>query len=141
MRRARWSVVGSVLCLGFALPLAACGGKVDFISGSGSGATSGTVGQGGGGAGGAPPTCNPAQHTIDVADYDTSCVDTSDCAPVFAGDLCGVCDCPTAAINSSELAKYQAEVAVKDVGTPPNECLCPAIPKGCVAGQCVLGVF
>lgn len=138
MRRATRSAFSSFLAVA---ALAACGGKVDFITGSGSGATTGTAGLGGGGAGGAASSCSPALHTVDVADYDTSCVDAADCAAVFAGDLCGVCDCPTAAINAKELSAYQAEVAAKETGTPPNECLCPAIPKGCVAGKCELGVF
>lgn len=124
----------------FVLALVGCGGKVDWVAGSGSGATSttATTGGGQGGTGGANTTCDPDLHTLQLDDYDTACVDASDCTAVFIGDLCGLCDCPTAAIRSDALPQYKADLAVKEAGTPPNECLCPAFPKACIDGHCTL---
>ncbi|MFO0611066.1 MAG: hypothetical protein U0414_00665 [Polyangiaceae bacterium] len=38
----------------------------------------------------------------------------------------------------SKQSKYEAELASKVAGTPPNECLCPLIPMSCAEGHCTL---
>ena len=105
----------------------------DSPSGSGGGATSSTIAGSGGAA------CDPASHTIDVADYDTTCTEALDCAPAFFGDLCGPCSCAFGAINLADQARYSADVQLLNVGTPPDSCFCPATVVDCDAGRCVGG--
>lgn len=45
---------------------------------------------------------------VDVADYDQSCTQDADCVAVKNGDIC--CGCPDAAINKSELERYQDDL-------------------------------
>lgn len=121
--------------------MAACGGKVVFdgiadsgsaSSGAGGGAASSSSVSGAGGS----ASCDPATHTIDIHDFNVSCSVDSDCTPVFAGNFCQGCVCPFSAINSSDLAKYEAERMVKSMGAPPSKCDCPASIVACNMGAC-----
>jgi hypothetical protein len=122
-------------CLLFAL--AGCGG-ITLVGSSG-----GTSGAGGSGSGTDGGTCtqSPGDRTISTAGRPTSCAQNSDCALVYAGDLCASCTCPFTAIAASGLAAYQAEATAKSMGccdTGPH-CFCPAISYGCLDGTCVTG--
>lgn len=137
MSRARPLVVISLA----ATSAAACGGKVvfdesattDAASSSGdSGASSGSSTSTGG--------CDPGKHTIDLADFDTSCAVPSDCVAVFIGSYCGNCFCQNAAIASSSKPQYDAEAQAKQQPQGPGGCFCPAAIPDCVAGQCTTKV-
>src|SRR5512144_2658975 len=49
---------------------------------------------------------------VDVTEYDQSCQNDGDCALVVDGDIC--CGCPNAAINHSDLDRYQADLGECD---------------------------
>jgi hypothetical protein len=73
--------------------------------------------------------------SIAASSYDQACEADADCAPIYAGSLCGDCFCPNATIASSALAQYDADFAA--AGTGPNACFCPDFPPPtCVAGVC-----
>lgn len=119
---------------------AACGGKVvvdglsDTVSsGAGGAASSSGVVTSATGAGGA---CDSASHTLDFADFNTTCTSPSDCMPVFLGDFCQGCTCAFSAINVADKAKYEAEAQIKAAGAPTGGCFCPASIPICVEGQC-----
>ncbi|MFO0616953.1 MAG: hypothetical protein U0414_30440 [Polyangiaceae bacterium] len=132
---------------GVVLSIGACGGQVDFISSSGTGSGGGagatvasgasTTGSGSASGSTGSAACDPEDHTIDEADYVTDCAVDTDCVPAFFGDLCGPCDCPLAgAIQVSSKPAYDADIQARQIGTPPNECFCPAAGVACVDGQC-----
>jgi len=80
---------------------------------------------------------------LNASDYDQSCSTSSDCVPVFQGDVacCGG-GCANAAINKGALAQYDADYseAVKVCGVNAS-CLqfhCPAITAECQGGRCGL---
>jgi hypothetical protein len=90
-------------------------------------ACSSGTGSGGGGGNG----------VISLSSYDTSCQQASDCTAVAVGSL-GCCDCPNAAINGSDLAKYQA-----DANAARGQCnllcgACPLTASICAQGTCDL---
>lgn len=69
---------------------------------------------------------------VDVTEYDQSCTKDADCVVVKDGDIC--CGCPDAAINVSELERYQ-----DDLGTCDAQCDigCVGDPIAvCSAGKC-----
>ena len=69
---------------------------------------------------------------VDVTEYDQTCAKDEDCVAVKNGDIC--CGCPDAAINTSELARYQ-----DDLGTCAAQCDigCVGDPIAvCSAGKC-----
>src|SRR5262245_17102942 len=76
--------------------------------------------------------------TINLSDFDTSCVQDQDCVTVQVGDICG-CDCGNAAINAKDLLAYRAELA--ETGshcTVKSFCECQGSPSAvCTAGRCV----
>jgi hypothetical protein len=77
--------------------------------------------------------------TLDGASFDTACVADQDCVGVFLGDPCSsACDCPNAAINKSDLARYQSDLAA-DRAACSSKSACVA---DCVAptATCKLGV-
>ena len=81
------------------------------------------------------PGCSPEQLTL--TDYDTTCMDASDCVAVYVGD-CSSCMCPNAAINQGDLAKYQGdERALGCSGA--QACDCAATTVSCTAGKCAIG--
>ena len=47
---------------------------------------------------------------ISAASYDQGCTSEVDCVPVFQGDTCAICACPNTAINTSQVARYEADV-------------------------------
>jgi hypothetical protein len=58
--------------------------------------------------------CNdPKGQIIAASNYDQSCATDRDCVAVAEGDFCvpGAATCPSAAINSKDLPRYQADVA------------------------------
>jgi hypothetical protein len=125
---------------------AACGGKVvvdglEATASSSSGAGSGAPGTGSSSGSSESSTssggCDDASHTIAITDFNVSCAEVLDCAPVFIGSFCSNCWCPWSAINADDLMKYQAEAQIKQAGTPGPQCFCPAGKVSCVQGQCV----
>jgi hypothetical protein len=82
--------------------------------------------------------CGNTDHTINVSDYNTSCVTSNDCAGVFVGDVCDVC-CFNGAINMSDYSRYQSDFSARRQGCPRiiSDCFCPDVPA-CVANQCAL---
>ena len=56
---------------------------------------------------------DPDAQVIQASDYDQSCTTDSDCVAVGEGSFCypGAGRCPSAAIRTSALAQYQAEVS------------------------------
>jgi hypothetical protein len=81
------------------------------------------------------PGCSPEQLNLD--DYDTTCMDASDCVGVYVGD-CSSCMCENAAINQEDLAKYQGDVTALGCSMGQN-CDCPAAKVTCTAGKCGIG--
>ena len=104
-----------------------------------SSATTTSVPTDGGGAdasdGGGPPP-------IHANDYNQSCTAPTDCAIVDEGDVCGCGSCGNAAINKSDLAKYEAEVAARVKQCPSGgRMVCPAgacilSETTCIANKC-----
>jgi hypothetical protein len=81
--------------------------------------------------------CN---KSISITDFDTSCQKASDCIAVYIGPP-ACCSEPNAAINASEQAKYEAEVAAEGSGSVCNVA-CVELPMPapvCSAGTCELG--
>ena len=76
--------------------------------------------------------------TVDLSDFDTSCVTSADCVLVRSGELCsGYCDCPgDTVISRSEFGRYQTAIS----SVPPAAIACPCVslpaPK-CVQRKCV----
>jgi hypothetical protein len=86
--------------------------------------------------------CAPAPY-IDASDYDESCSDAGDCAPVISGQIqCCQTDCDdNAAVNSRELPEYAADTRDRYPDCQGKECsniACPPPPVACKAGKCVL---
>ena len=86
----------------------------------------------------APPdaTAAPICVHIDPSSYDHTCTSASDCLFVTVGTLCsGDCNCPGAAINVGEAARYaQAILPIR-----PSDCPCTALADpSCVNGMCVV---
>jgi len=72
---------------------------------------------------------------VDVSEYDQACALGEDCIAVVDGDPC--CGCPNAAVNKSEAARYQSEVA-----DCPELCdldCGKAVVVSCQQGTCALG--
>ncbi len=78
--------------------------------------------------------------TLRLEDYDRSCTVASDCTPASVGSYCPCTPCANAAINKSERAKYDADVAEVDCQGHTALCSpCPPVPAtDCVAGLCRL---
>jgi hypothetical protein len=81
---------------------------------------------------------------VSVSNYDQSCQHASDCVAAVVGDVCGpgCVACPSAAINMSAAAKYQADYqkAVAACATPPMQG-CPGhclAETTCNAGMCIV---
>ncbi len=85
---------------------------------------------------------NGTPPPIVASDYANTCTSANDCLAVVTGDVCGVCQCPNAAIAKSSSEKYEADVRAsqsvcRSEGTAscaPCETTTPA----CVNGKCVL---
>jgi hypothetical protein len=82
-----------------------------------------------------------ASCTLDVSNYDRSCVENIDCVNVGVGNACQTpceVECPNAAINTAAKARYDADFAATPVAACSSIfCGCPCIggPR-CVKGQC-----
>jgi len=48
---------------------------------------------------------------INTGSYDLRCATDVDCTPVYQGDACAVCGCPNAAVNTSQVTRYEADLA------------------------------
>ncbi len=80
---------------------------------------------------------------LSASNYNQSCAQNSDCVPIFAGTP-SCCDCPNAAINKSDEAKYQADfqAASSQHGVCNVACIaCPAQAAVCVGGMCTLATL
>src|ERR1700678_3295322 len=79
---------------------------------------------------------------IAASSYDRSCQVDSDCVAIGVGDPCYPCEvlCPgTAAINTSSMATYMADVARSPAGSGSVVCACPFYDSAsacCNAGTC-----
>ena len=80
--------------------------------------------------------------TIDVKNYKQGCTQDSDCAPVYAGDVCALCPCPNAAIAASELTRYQSDSQSLHGRCHSNaqaDCVpCPSVTAFCLGGTCAV---
>jgi hypothetical protein len=73
--------------------------------------------------------------SISAADYAQTCAAEPDCTPIFVGDLCS-CRCDYAAINKSDLARYEAARARI---TCDKQCApCQSATATCTAGRCAI---
>jgi hypothetical protein len=73
---------------------------------------------------------------VPLSGFDTTCSRDRDCVTVTTGEVCpGDCLCGGSAINASDQARYQQEIA----GVPIGECGCPllGVPQ-CIAGTCTI---
>ena len=111
------------------LAIGACGGAVEpGGSSQGGGTGSGVVG----GTGGTGAMC----VDINLATYDGSCNQASDCTLITAGLICdGDCACGGAAVNVSGQARYQSAISSIQLGL----CGCPeeGVPE-CLDHVCTL---
>jgi hypothetical protein len=82
----------------------------------------------------AAPGCGNEQ--LSVADYDTTCDDASDCSAVYIGE-CSSDMCPNAAINTTDLAKYQGDANALDCEFSPG--CTTKVSVTCKAGKCAVG--
>lgn len=90
-----------------AVTLMACtGGPGDLPNGSSSGSSSSSSSTSSTSSSGSPVGGNT---TIHASEFDQSCSTASDCIAVKEGDVCA-CSCPSAAINESDVGKYQSKV-------------------------------
>ena len=92
-------------------------------------------------------TCpNPDGEIIQASNYDQSCTNDSDCAPVAVGDFCDPTagTCPNAAINKDALSQYQADVAKTQAAMCGTVTGCPGYSFSyagpcCRQGKCQFG--
>jgi hypothetical protein len=79
---------------------------------------------------------------VEAKNYDLTCTQDSDCAPVYFGDVCKSCFCANGAINVKSSAKYASDLkeskkycgAVTEIGCA--QCLAPV--SQCVGSSCKL---
>ncbi len=88
--------------------------------------------------------CSDAEvQTIQASNYDQSCATDSDCVAVGEGNFClaGAGNCPSAAINKSAYAAYQADVARTQaaVCTAISSCVASSGPC-CRHGTCQMNL-
>ena len=79
-----------------------------------------------------------AQNIV-ASDYDQSCTTSADCVPAAEGNGCnpGAFDCPMAAINVADEARYMADVAKTHAATCYAPANCPEeFTPCCRAGHC-----
>jgi hypothetical protein len=81
--------------------------------------------------------CSSSGGGLSLSNFNTSCSAASDCVAV-AVDPTGCCDCPSGAINKSDLAKYQAALAAQGPHQTCNvACVaCPVATPVCTKGTC-----
>jgi hypothetical protein len=74
---------------------------------------------------------------IVVSRYDQSCSEASDCAWVWTETpTCCAAECPYAAINRSDVSRYEADYASRCEGIACSEFACVAPSVACVEGKC-----
>jgi hypothetical protein len=79
--------------------------------------------------------------TIDATHYSQTCSVDGDCSPVYSGQLCDACRCPNAAINTSDLARYNADQStlLGHCGLQRGiACDCVQATAHCDAGACTV---
>ncbi len=80
-----------------------------------------------------------ACHSTPVAaDYVQTCKVDADCAGVISDSCDALCNCPSAAINKSDLNKYLGDL--ESSGCHASACTCPASYAACTNGTCTLSV-
>ena len=82
---------------------------------------------------------DPDAQVIQASNYDQSCTTDSDCVAVAEGSFCypGAGRCPSAAIRTSALTQYQADVSKTFAAACVVLTSCPAFGSpSCVAGMC-----
>jgi hypothetical protein len=77
-----------------------------------------------------------AASPLDLANYDRSCTQASDCVAVYIGGCAG-CTCPNAAINRRSEAQYNEDFTM--LGCTGDACPCVPLPPKCVGGMCTPG--
>jgi hypothetical protein len=77
---------------------------------------------------------------ISAAGYDQGCTSEVDCTPVYQGDTCALCGCPNTAINSAQVARYEADlVSLRKACKPMTAVSCaPCSPRRalCTSSKC-----
>ena len=81
-----------------------------------------------------------ADTVISLQTYSKTCATEKDCVPIRSGEICGACDCPNDAINSAELARFNAEFKDKEQSCSQQPVICPCVPRlaACKQGQCMI---
>jgi hypothetical protein len=78
-----------------------------------------------------------AVTSISAESYNQSCSVEADCVEIFVGDVCS-CRCDYAAINRSDLSRYQADRA-RITCLEQKLCgPCQSAAATCTAGRCVI---
>lgn len=78
-----------------------------------------------------------AVTSISAESYNQSCGVEADCVEIFVGDVCS-CRCEFAAINRSDLSRYQADRA-RITCLEQKLCgPCQSAAATCTAGRCVI---
>ena len=77
---------------------------------------------------------------INSGSYDRACTVDANCAPVFQGDACAPCRCSNAAVNSSQVARYESDLLnLRTRCGPIPEVACgPCLPRRglCIGSTC-----
>jgi hypothetical protein len=77
---------------------------------------------------------------IQASNYDQTCTTDSDCVAVAEGNFCFPPNCPSAAINVSATAQYNADVAMTNAAICGGASSCPTFSGPCCrGGSCSLG--
>jgi hypothetical protein len=81
-------------------------------------------------------------NTLRAEDYDRTCTESSECQPLFLGDLCEFkpgCRCANAAINMDSLLDYQRHIVERECDLLYGEfirCTCGETLAFCMDGTC-----
>jgi hypothetical protein len=80
---------------------------------------------------------NEDPNVISASSYSATCSMESDCVEIFVGDQCA-CQCQYAAINRSDLPRYQADRA--RIYCPMTQLCqpCQSASATCTAGRCAI---
>jgi hypothetical protein len=88
---------------------------------------------------GSDDTLDRHSTRVEVADYATTCEAAADCAAVAVGQFCPCPPCANAAINASDLGRYQAKVSAIHCSVSGKCGACGTPPAvDCVDGGCTL---
>ncbi len=117
-----------------------------FGSSGGGDTTSSSSGSSGGpSSSGATTSGGTTSAIVRATDFSQSCTVASDCVAVYSGDQCAPCQCPNAAIATSQASSYaskstQAKASCGDTGNISCGAPCPATTTLCAGGKCSIAI-